>query len=115
MIPGIALGAAVKSVPKWAWIALGAVLLIVAFYMLLDAYGDARFDAGKAKADAEWQAAQDKLIAEAAKAGTEADRAAAGRAADYAAKVADEKERIDKAVEEGSSPIDVLFGTESGQ
>lgn len=97
-------------IPRWGWYALGAVLLVLAFYIALDRYGDARYDAGKQDADAAWQEASDKLIEDAARAGTKADKAAAGRAADFAAKQEDERERIDRAVEHGTSPLDELFG-----
>lgn len=92
-----------------AYVAIPLLILAIA-YMLLDAYGDSRYREGKKDADAAWQAASDKLIQKAAKAGAKADKAAAARAADYAAKVEDEKERIDAAVENGSSPFDELFG-----
>lgn len=105
-----AVGIFLKGVPRWAWALVGAVMLLVAFYFLLDAYGDSRYDSGKKDADAAWQAASDKLIKKSRDAGTKADKAAAVRQADYAAKVEDEKGRIDKATAEGSSPFDVLFG-----
>ena len=98
------------SMPRWAWMTLGAVLLILAFYFTLDAYGDSRYREGKAAADKAWQEASDRLIDKAAKAGTKADTKAAARAADFAAKQEDEKEKIDAAVKEGSSPLDALFG-----
>lgn len=109
----IAMPAALAAVPRWAWIALGAVLLLVAFYFMLDSYGDARYDKGKADADAAWQAASDKLIAKSQAAGTKADKAAAARQADFVAKQEDEKEKIEEAIEQGESPLDVLFGSES--
>lgn len=98
------------GIPRWAWIALGGVLLLLAFYWALDSYGDRKYAEGKDAADKAWIAASDKLIKKAQAAGTEADRKAAARAADHAAKVEDEKEKIDAAVKEGSSPLDVLFG-----
>src|SRR5689334_7244540 len=100
------------TVPRWAWIALGGLALLLAFYLALDSYGDKRFAAGKAQADAEWKAASDKLIQKAQDAGTKADKAAAIRMADQAARVEDEKEKIDAALDEGSSPLDVLFGSD---
>lgn len=109
-LPALAIPAIVKRVPRWAWIALGAVLLLVVFYIALDAYGDARYDKGKADADAAWIEAGNRLIAKSQKAGTKADKAAAAREADFAAKQEHEKERIDEAVAEGDSPFDVLFG-----
>lgn len=98
------------TLPRWAWFAIGGLFLLLAFYLALDAYGDSRFDAGKAQADAEWKAAEAALLEKAANARTEADKRAAANAAEYAAKVQDEKEKIDAAISEGSSPFDVLFG-----
>jgi len=98
------------TVPRWAWYALGAVLLVLAFVVALNRYGDAKFDAGKAQADAEWKAASDKLIQKAQAAEGKANEEAAGRAADFALKVEDEKEKIREAQQNGSSTFDVMFG-----
>jgi hypothetical protein len=100
------------KLPRWAWFAIGGVLLLVAFYLALNAYGNSRYKAGKADADAAWIAASDKLIQKAQSAGTKADKAAAARQADFAAKQEDEKERIDAAQAKGSSPFDVLFNAD---
>lgn len=113
-LPALAVPAIVKRIPAWAWIGLGAVLLMVAFYFALDAYGDSRYREGKKDADAAWIEAGNRLIAKSQKAGTKADKAAAAREADFAAKQEDEKERIDEAVAEGDSPFDVLFGPNGG-
>lgn len=88
---------------------VGFLLIFAAFYLLLHAYGNERYKAGKADADKAWIAASDKLIQKSQNAGTKASTAAAARQADFAAKVEDEKERIDAANAEGSSPFDVLF------
>lgn len=114
MIGLAAAGAAMKRVPTWAWAVIGAAVLLIAFYIVLDRYGDSREQAGKDKADAAWKAASDKLIEKAAASGKKADTAAAARQADFSARVEDEKERMDAAVEEGSSPMDVLFGPAAG-
>lgn len=98
------------AVPRWAWIGLAVVMAALAFYLLLDAYGDSRYREGKSAADKAWQQASDKLIQDAAKAGAKADTKAAARAADFAAKQEDEKQRIDAAVKDGSSPFDAIFG-----
>lgn len=111
-LSALAIPAIAKSVPKWAWIGLGAVLLLVAFYFALDAYGDARYDKGKADADAAWIEAGEKLKAKAAESGKKADVKAAERQAEHDAQVQAEKEKIDEALAEGSSPLDVLFGTD---
>lgn len=81
---------------------------------MLDAYGDSRYREGKKDEAAAWQAASDKLIAKAQKSGAKADNAAAGRAADFAAKQEEERKRIDAANAEGSSPFDVLFNSNGG-
>lgn len=105
----IALPSALSRVPRGVWIALGAVLLIVAFVITLKLYGNARYDAGHADADKEWQEASNRLIEKAQEAGTKADKAAAARDADFAARQEDEKEAIHEALEEGRSPFDELF------
>ncbi len=101
---------ALAFMPRWAWFLVGGLVLFVIFYIALDSYGDSRFDAGKAQADAEWKAASAKLVEKAHKSAAKADVAAAARVEDYAAKVEDEKEKIDAAIADGSSPFDVMFG-----
>ncbi len=101
---------ALPSLPRWAWFAIGGLLLLVVFYVMLDRYGDNRFDAGKAQADAEWKAASERLVEKAHKSAAKADVAAAARAEDYAAKVEDERERISDATANGTSVFDVMFG-----
>lgn len=86
------------------------LLILGAFYLALDAYGDSRYREGEAHADEAWKDASDKLVEDAARAGAKADKNAAGRAADFAAKQEDEKERIDAAIEHGTSPLDAIFG-----
>lgn len=88
------------------------LLILAALWWALDSYGDRRYAAGHADADKEWQEASDRLIEKAQKAETKADTAAAERAADFAARQEDEKEKIHEAVAEGSSPLDVLFGSD---
>lgn len=105
----IAAPAFLKAISPRAWIAIGAVLLVIAFVVTLKMYGNARYEAGHADADKEWQEASNRLIEKAQKSGTKADTKAAARAADFAAKQEDEKERIHEAVEEGRSPFDELF------
>lgn len=98
------------TMPRWGWYGLAAILLVVAFLAERTTYGNRRFHAGEDKADKAWQEASDKLIEDAKKAGAKADTKAAARAADFAAKQEDEKERIDAAVKDGSSPLDAIFG-----
>jgi hypothetical protein len=103
------LGLSEKAAKLVAYIAI-PLLILAAFYLSLDAYGDSRYREGQSDADKAWQEASDRLIAKSQKAATKADTAAAARAADYAARVEEEKEKIDEAIAEGSSPLDVLFG-----
>lgn len=98
------------TMPRWGWYGLGAILIALALVAAVWAIHRDGYKDGKADADRAWQEASDRTIEKAAKAGAKADKAAAARAADYAAKVEDEKERIDAAVENGSSPFDELFG-----
>jgi hypothetical protein len=103
------LGLAEKTAKLVAYIAI-PLLILGAFYLALDAYGDARYGKGKSDTDAAWKAASDKTVAKAATEGRKADQMAGARAIEYAAKVEEEKEKIDAAIEDGSSPLDVLFG-----
>lgn len=110
---GMALGLATKVVgPRFAkplLILLAVALLIGAFYVMLDKYGDSRYDAGKRDENAAWKAAQDKLLAQAAQATTKADKVALAVTLEHAAKVEEEKEKVDEAIANGGSPLDVLF------
>lgn len=85
------------------------LLILAAFYMALDAYGDARFDAGKDQADRAWQAAADLVEADSQAAAADANIPADQRAADWAARVEEEKALIDATIHEGGDPFDVLF------
>ena len=92
----------------------GAVLIgIIAFYLVLNAYGNSRYKAGKADADAAWVAASNKLIAQAQNSADKADKKQAAQAADFAAKQEAEKEKIANAQANGTSPFDVMFGNGS--
>lgn len=96
-------------VVKIGLIVLAVIVAIGAFYAILDAYGDAKHAEGKAEADLAWQQASDKLVQEKLETGKKADVAAAARAATYAAQVEIEKEKIDATIDDGTSPLDVLF------
>lgn len=92
-----------------AYVAL-PLLLLGAFYLALDAYGDSRYYAGVTETDAKWEAAGRKLEAQAAASASAADTGSLVRVTDFNAKVAEEKEKLDAAATDGSSPLDVLFG-----
>jgi hypothetical protein len=85
------------------------LLVVLIIWMSINAYGNARFDAGEKAADAKWEEASRKLQEKNLKAQGVADEKAEARAEEYVARAADEKERIDNAVQNGTSPFDVLF------
>lgn len=87
-------------------IAIGVVL---AFYLALNAYGDARYDAGKDDADAAWAAAAKRLEEQSDAAAGEAEVGAIEREREYLERVREEKEKVDAAIDSGGDPLDVLF------
>lgn len=99
-----------RSVPRWVWVALFALILLAVFWWSLMAWGQARFDAGVAAADARWAEASRRLEAQAREAGSAADLKEAERIEDHAAETAAERERLNDAIDRGDSPFDVLFG-----
>lgn len=111
-IAGIKAGLAAVSPRTWKIIGavVGVLLLCWFVWHKIDAFGDRRYEAGiKAEREA-WQEADRKLQEKAAKARTEADRSAAIREARHAEAVEEERKKIDEAVAQGTSPLDVLFG-----
>jgi len=108
------LGLAKRVAQVVAYVAV-PLLVLLALYLTLDASGDSRFRAGRAQENAAWKAAEDKLLRRAATATTEADRNALAQTVEHAAKVEEEKEKVDDAIANGSSPFDVLFGSDGVQ
>ena len=102
------------KIPAPIWIGLAALLLGAALLFAIDRYGDSRERAGVEKTDAAWKAASDKLIEEAATAADAATRTQAPKIAAQAARAEEEKERIDAAIENGTSPVDALFPVADG-
>lgn len=86
-----------------------AVVVLLAFYLVLDAYGDARYNAGKDHADAAWHAAAEALEAQSRASAADADKPADTRKAAYAAALRLEKEKIDATIAQGGDPLDILF------
>lgn len=91
-------------------LALGALLLFAAVVFGIRAYGSERYRAGVADTDQKWREAAEKLQEKSLASGKKADVEAAKREAVYADKLAEEKERIDDAIDAGGSPLDVMFG-----
>lgn len=102
------LGLSARFAKFVAYVAI-PLLILVAFYLALDAYGDSRFREGRAAEEKAWKDAQDRLLQDAANSAGEADREDLARQMEHAAAVEEEKERVDDAIANGSSPFDVLF------
>jgi hypothetical protein len=99
-----------RLMPIKSWLILGGVvLLILALWLALVAYGNARFNAGAKHEEAKWLEASAALAAEAKKSADRATRREALRIEEHAAKVAAEKEKLDAAAADGTSPLDALF------
>lgn len=97
------------AMPRWAWWGLGAVLALLALLAAVNHIYGKGYKAGEAETDAKWQKASDEAVKRAQNSANKADKAAAARTADFAAKVQDEKEKLDAAQKDGTSPLDALF------
>jgi hypothetical protein len=98
--------------PKLAKIAafgIGILLIVGAFLYLLNRVTDAAYDKGKADTEQVYKDAEAALLKQAGEATTKADKQAAVAAVEYAAQVQEEKEKIDDALANGTSPYDVMF------
>lgn len=84
--------------------------VVLAVLLAVWAYGNSRYNAGVDETDAKWVEAGERLARQAEEAAEEADQAAAARIEDEFERVREEREMIDAADDDGSSPIDVLFG-----
>lgn len=100
-------------IPFWLKI-VGPLVLLMLVVGGAMAWGKSKFNAGKeegvAETHATYKAASDKLRADAAKTATRADDAAAVRVEENFKQATEEAAAVEKAKEEGSSPLDVLFG-----
>lgn len=108
---GFLIGIAAKMFgEKFAGLAAYAfVLLLIGgaiLWLRADAYSD-----GVAKTDQKWEAAGEKLKQQAAQAQGAASAASMSRTAIEVDRVQAEKEKLDAAEAQGSSPLDVLFGS----
>lgn len=87
------------------------LLILGAIYFALDAYGDSRYREGRQVENQAWKDAQTELLKDAAAATTLADKKAHASTLEHTIKVQEEKEKIDEAIADGTSPLDVLFPT----
>jgi biopolymer transport protein ExbB/TolQ len=88
---------------------LGVLALCVAVYFTIDAYGDREFAAGQQTEKEVWLQAEENFEKKHETAKAEADVDAAAREAAHAAEVANEREKINEAIAEDRSPLDVVF------
>lgn len=100
-------------IPFWLKIA-GPLVALALLIAAVAAWGHSKYkaghEAGVTETDAKWQAASDKLKADAAKSATKADDAAANRLAERVEQVTADQEKLDEANRNGTSPLDALFG-----
>lgn len=100
-------------IPYWLKI-VGPLVVAALLIVGIMAWGSSKFKAGKAEGitqtDAKWQAASDKLKADAAASATRADDKAVERFEKHVEEAAADQAAVDKAVKEGESPLDALFG-----
>lgn len=98
--------------PPWLKI-VGPLVLLLAVFAGVKMWGNSKYNAGEKAGikatNAKWQAASDKLKADAAKSATKADDAAVVRLEAHVEQAAEDQAAVDKAVEEGRSPLDALF------
>lgn len=92
---------------------LGPSLLILivigVIWLFADRSLDRAYEKGVNDTDALWNQASERLEDQAEQSEDRADANAAVRANEFAERLEEEKERIDDAVDNGSSPLDVLF------
>lgn len=77
----------------------------------IDNYGDRREAEGVATERAAWKEAERLMLEEAAKSATRADDAAAKRLEVHKEQVDEDRKAVEAAVENGTSPLDALFGS----
>lgn len=114
MFEAIALRALWTRFRKPLLIGLAFALALLIVWRLLVAYGDARYKQGVSDNELAWRTAEAKMHERERIAAGAADEGAAVREEAHAEAVSQEKERINEAVREGHSPIDVLFGRSDG-
>lgn len=117
MITGLILKLAARTglpagLIKFIGLILGIAALVGLVWFSLDRFGDARYNDGRKDEKQVWLDAEEALRRKAEDASREADRRKAIRDQVHAAQVATEREKIDEAVREDRSPLDVLFGTD---
>lgn len=106
----LAAKAFVGKVPTWVKWMVGAILLLGAFWLMLKAYGNSRYEAGAMAEKAAWEAADARLRAKDVEASAEANARENARQRARDAIVEEERQRINEAIERGESPFDSMDG-----
>jgi FtsZ-interacting cell division protein ZipA len=100
-------------IPFWLKI-VGPLVIFALLVAGVMAWGNSKYraghDDGVTQTDAKWQAASDKLKAEAAKSATRADDAAVRRLDEHVEQAQEDQEKVNEAQRNGTSPLDALFG-----
>lgn len=101
----------IASALPWKWIGIGfaALALVATIFFSIRAYGNARYDAGVTDTDAKWKAAAEELKRLSESAAEGAEDAAEAREQAFAARSAEEQEKLNDAIAQGEDPFDVLF------
>lgn len=111
---GLGLGLAGLSMAQKATRIGIMVLVVVVFggliwWMIRD-YGNSREQEGVDKERAAWVTAGERLKEDAAQSATKADDKAVARLEEYKEQADADRKVVDQAVENGTSPLDALFG-----
>lgn len=111
---------ALKVGARWAKPLAGLIMVVVVLVLLgllywfiasrIDNYGDRREAEGVNKERAAWVAAGEQLKADAAKSANQADDRAFKRLEEHKEVIDAESAAVAAATENGTSPLDVLFG-----
>lgn len=101
------------AIPFWLKI-VGPLVLLAMVFGGLAAWGSHKYhsgyDDGTTATDKKWEDAAAQLKKDAAASATKADDAAAARLENYVAEQTADKEAIDEANRNGTSPLDAIFG-----
>jgi len=88
----------------------GALAIVGALITAVLLWGNSRENDGVEKTDRKWEEAGELLEKQAAESAKKADDESAERVAEHQDKLKKEKELLDEADRDGSSPFDVIFG-----
>ena len=91
-----------------------AVAILAALVGLVFLYGASKYDAGHDKGvletDAKWESAVAELRAQAQRSATQADDRAVARLEEFEQQAEDDRKAVENANQNGTSPLDALFG-----